>query len=189
MKWGLELGTLSGDCEVPQLAPEISVDAQRALDLMQPADVESEAKARLFNTRRIGRNANDFLDEVDRQLLAEALLGLQTKPNESVEKAGQALEDFLRQVAIDQGLGAEAKKCNGAGQLGSRLLGKRVIHNHQQKLIDAASMFRNAKTHKKDKKTLKPWRITGDGAFSAVIATLTCIRSIYQYVYHRRQLL
>ena len=149
---------------------------------LAPEDVESEAKARLFNARRLGRDVHDLLDETDRSLLADSLLKHASDPRASVSASGQAIEDFLRHVADDRGLGSEARKKSGAGQLANLLYTNGVIHNHQQKLVDAAATTRNATAHRKDKKTLAPWELTPFGAFSALAMTLTAIRSIYMYV-------
>jgi hypothetical protein len=129
------------------------------------------------------------LDETDRKLLADALLAYVAKPRDSVEKAGQAVEDFLREVAGDQGLASDAGKLNGIGQLANLLHTKGVIHNHHQKLADAVSTARNAAAHRKDKKTMTPWTITPLAAFTAYSTALTVIRSVHQYTTSGRQVL
>jgi hypothetical protein len=117
------------------------------------------------------------------------LLAYDARPRDSVEHTGQALEDFLREVAGDKGLAAEAGKLNGIGQLANLLHTKGVIHNHHQKLADAVSTMRNAAAHRKDKKTMTPWTITAMAAFSAHSSALTVIRSIYEYTTSGRQVL
>jgi hypothetical protein len=185
--WGADLGILTNGDGGYKLAAELQPSAIEEVGGISTADVESEAKARLYNARRLGRDANNYLDEVDRQLLADALLEHETKPRKSVEDSGQALEDFFRELAADNGLDADAKKMNGAGQLANLLYTKGLIHSHHQKLADAVSTPRNATAHKKDKKTLTPWEITPPGAFSAQSMTLTVIRSIYEYTANRKQ--
>jgi len=154
---------------------------------MTPADIESEAKARLFNARWLGRQVHNMLDEVDRQLLCDGLLKFRSDPRKSVDSTGQALEDFLREIATRNGHAAEAKKMNGAGQLAALLVSTGLIHSHHQKVAEAVSTVRNATSHWKDKKTLAPWTITEDGAFATLVQTLTAIRSISEYTTNGRQ--
>jgi len=187
LSWGADLGILANGDGGYKLATKLQPNAVEEVGGISAADIESEAKARLYNARRLGRAANNYLDEVDRQLLADALLEHETKPRKSVEDSGQALEDFLRELASDHDLAAEAKRANGAGQLANLLYTNGVIHSHHQKLADAVSTPRNATAHKKDKKTLKPWEITPLGAQSTHSMTLTVIRSIYEYTANRKQ--
>lgn len=144
-------------------------------------DLESNARARLFIAKTLGRDANDYLDAIDRGLLADALVMHETDPRKSIENTGQALEDFLRHVADDAGYGVEGKKASGAGQLANVLYSKGAIHNHHQKLVDAVATVRNATAHRKDKKTLSPWELTPFGALSAHAMALTAIRSIHHF--------
>ena len=189
IKWGTDIGILDKDNEEVGLSRELILDPEQDLGVININDLESEAKARFYNSRQLGRAVNNFLDEVDRRLLANALLSYMSNPSDSVEKSGQALEDFLRELAQKRGFSNEAKKANGAGQLANTLLQKGVIHSHQQKLVDAVSTLRNATAHHKDKKTLAPWTITELAAFTTFTTTLVAIRSIYGFVYEGRQTL
>lgn len=187
LKWGVDLEILESTADGVQLVAGLSPEKADELGPLATDDVESEAKARLFNARQLGRDANHYLDEVDRGLLADALLKYRSDARKSIDASGQALEDFLRHVADDNGLGAEARKASGAGQLANLLYSKGVIHNHQQKMVDAVATIRNATAHRKDKKTLTPWELTSFGAFSAFVGTLTTIRSIHLYVTKGKQ--
>jgi hypothetical protein len=188
-KWGVELGLLEVDAvKGLRLAAAVLPSASPG-PILRAADTESVMKARLWIAARIGRDAFNFIEEQDRTLLATAVHTIQTDPPDSVEKSGQALENFLREVASSRGLAVEAAKMNGAGQLASFLISKGLIHSHQQKLVDAVSSLRNAKAHHKDKKTLAPWKITDHGALAAVITSLTAIHSIYQSLENGNQIL
>ena len=182
INWGEELGILNRTLGRLSLAPEIAPDKLDQFGVISAQDVESEAKARLYNANRIGRDAYNFLDETDRYLLAEATLNYSSDPHISVERSGKALEDYLREICGKQGLSAESASCNGAGQLGSLLVGKKLIHSHHNQFIQAVATARNTTAHSKDKKTLKPWDITPHGAFWALTGTLTIIRSIHSYM-------
>jgi hypothetical protein len=186
---GVSLGCLeNGDGKI-RLNREIAVAIQTEESVISEADLESEAKVRLYNASRLGRDANQFLDATDRTLLAEAMLEFRSDPPQAVEKAGQALEDYLRELANAKGFAADAKTCNGAGQLASMLVGKGVIHSHHNNFVQAMGTARNAKAHKKDKKTLKPWAITPFGAFWVIAGSLAIIRSIHEYVFRGDQTL
>lgn len=187
LRWGSDLGIIELVDGQPKLAAEFSPESADELGLLSLEDLESEAKARLFNARRLDRDANNYLDEVDRGLLTDALLAYESDSRKSVDASGQALEDFLRHVADERGFAAEAKKASGAGQLANLLYTKGVIHNHHQKMVDAVATIRNATAHRKDKKTLTPWELTPFGAFSALSMALTVIRSIHSYVKNGRQ--
>lgn len=187
LRYGDDLGIIERRDGRVTLASEFEPAADGGFVPLSTEDIESEARARLFNARTLGRDANNYLDEVDRGLLAEALLNHTSDPRKAVELAGQALEDFLRHVAADGGLAAEAKKSSGAGQLANVLHSKGVMHNHHQKLVDAVSTVRNATAHRKDKKTLTTWELSSFGAFSAVAMAMTAIRSIHEYTSRGRQ--
>lgn len=187
LNWGEDLRVLERENGRVRLIAELSPAAVDATGHVSSEDVESEAKARLFNARRLGRDANHYLDETDRGLLAEALLSAGSDPRKSVDASGQAMEDFLREVANEKGLGQQTRKLNGAGQLANLLASNVVIHSHHQKMVDAAATMRNATAHRKDKKTLTPWELTEGGAFTAHAMTLTAIRSIHHYASNGRQ--
>lgn len=189
LRWGVDLGILEDGDDGLSLAPEVRPSQAAGAPILSSADLESEAQARLYNARQLGREANNYLDETDRKLLADALLTYDAKPRDSVESTGQAVEDFLREIAGDRGLAGEAGKLNGIGQLTNLLHTRGVIHNHHQKLGDAVSTARNASAHRKDKKTMTPWTITPLAAFSAHSTALAVIRSIHKYTTSGRQVL
>lgn len=187
LRFGSDLGVLGSENGRVKLSARFESASVEEAGVLSPEDVESETRARLFNARRLGRDAHNYLDETDRAMLAQALLRYESDPRWSIDSSGQALEDFLREAANDQGHGADAKQLNGAGQLAEMLRIKGVIHMHHQKMVEASATIRNAAGHRKDKKTLIPWELTPEGAFAAHAMTLTAIRSIHQYVARRRQ--
>ncbi|MGH3111244.1 MAG: hypothetical protein ACRDQT_10045 [Gaiellaceae bacterium] len=189
LRWGEDLGIVESENGRVKLVAELEPGVVEVAGQLSAEDVESEAKARLFNARRLGRDANNYLDETDRALLADALLTHESDARGSIDSSGQALEDFLREIADDKALGQEAGKRNGAGQLADMLRMNGVIHSHHQKLVDAPAAMRNTAGHRKDKKTLTPWELTSDGAFAAHSMTLTAIRSIYHYTKTGRQVI
>lgn len=186
LQLGVDLGILESNGDY-KLVAELQPDAVDRLAPIAAGDLESEAKARLYNARRLGRDANNYLDEVDRKLLADSLLAYESDPRKSVADSGQALEDFLREVAVANNLATDVAKLNGAEQVATLLYSNAVIHTHHMKLVAAVSVPRNATSHKKDKKTMVPWEITPLAAFSTHTTTLTIIRSIYAFITNRKQ--
>lgn len=189
IRWGEELGILVRESQGLCLSSDLAMSGVKSSNTLSSRDIDSEAAARLYNARRLGRQANNFLDKTDRSLLAKAQMECQSAPDDALEKAGQALEDFLREVSNDKGFGVEAAKCNGAGQLGSMLVGKGLLHSHQNQIVLALGAARNMTAHHKDKKTLLPWDITESGARWGISGTLAIIRSIYEYIYGGKQTL
>jgi hypothetical protein len=187
VKWAKELDILRTSAAGVELAPEMKAPPGEELAIISTSDLESEVKARLYISGKLGRDIFNFLDEVDRKLLIDAALEYRSKPRDSVEHSGQALEDFLRDLAKLKGHEGEAKKCNGMGQLASLLASKGLVHTHHQHFIDGVGAARNATTHRKDKKTLVPWQFTDLGAFWALSGALAVIRSIYLYVHEGKQ--
>ena len=181
LRWGKEVELLAEENDGFHLVRELTPSALEAPGSLSTDDLSSEAKARLFNARRLGREANNRLDQTDRDLLADALIHAESDPRKAVDAAGQALEDFLRELARDHGVEAKAKKLNGSGQLATMLVTEGRLHSHHQKMVEASSTMRNATAHRKDKKTLTPWEMTAGGAFSAHAITLTAIRSIHYF--------
>lgn len=189
IKLGVDLSLLREVDGVVELAPEVTPVATAHGPFITSNDVESEVKSRLYVAGRIGRDAFNALDDRDRGLLASSLLSISVKPSETVEQAGQATENYLRELCGKRGLAAEAAKQNGAGQLASLLASKGIIHNHQVKLVDTVGALRNAKVHHKDKKTLVPWQITEEGALASFFAAVTAIKSIESYLNRGSQIL
>jgi hypothetical protein len=163
ISWGEDLGILERRDGSLQLATELMTRVATAASTISSANIDSEVAARLFNAAQLGREANHYLDEQDRTLLAKAQLSIRTNPEGAVEKSGKALEDYLRELAITKGFATEAKGQNGAGQLGTMLVSKGVIHSHHSQLITAISTVRNMKAHHKDKKIMTPWHVTEAG--------------------------
>lgn len=187
--WGEDLKILQRIDGSLQLAPDLMSRVATVASAVSSEKIDSEAAARLFNASQLGRDANQYLDEQDRTLLAKAQQSIRTNPEVAVEKSGKALEDYLREIATTKGLAVEAKGQNGAGQLGSMLASKGVIHSHHNQLIAAISTIRNMKAHHKDKKTMTPWHVTEAGAEWAVFGTLQIIRSVHDYVLKGHQIL
>ena len=185
-QWGLELGVFIEAEDDINLSADLRGGVAATAALPIPS-VTSVAEIRLYISTLLGRDAFDALDEIDRGLLVDAVKECESDPPESVEASGQALEDYLREVCLAQGIGAEAAKLNGAGQLAGLLRAKGRIHPHYLKLVDAASMFRNAKAHKKDKRTVAPWAISPHGARTAFGASTLAIRSIHAWIEHGGQ--
>lgn len=190
MKWGRDLGVLTQENGDVGLTIDIgTIESSAETSIITNEDIESEVKARLYISLKLGRELYNILAENERLLLAQAVLKFASDPDDAIEKSGQALENFLREAATAKGLRQEASKLNGSSQLGNLLASQGLIHSHHQKTIDAVSMFRNAKVHNKDKKTLTPWELTPLASFSSVLGVLLTLKSLHEYMQNGRQIL
>lgn len=61
LRWGEDLSVLESDNGRVKLLAELGTESVEAVGPLSPEDVESEARARLFNARRLGRDANNSL--------------------------------------------------------------------------------------------------------------------------------
>lgn len=188
-QWGIEFGILTLTDDGTVFLAEDLQSTVKAHAAMPIETATSNVEARLYVSTILGRDAFDELDEVDRHLFARAVVKCDTDPADSVEASGQALEDYLRELCGNNGLSKEASALNGAGQLANLLRKQDLIHPHHLKLVDAVSMMRNAKAHKKDKKTVAPWTVTAIGARTTFGAAAISIKSIHEWVTHKRQVL
>jgi len=189
IKWGEKLNLLNRSDGRLILSKNVQPSPANHVPIIHRDDLESTVKARLMISTHIGRSAYNAIDEPVRVLLAEAAITVSSKPEETCTKSGKAIEDYLRGVCKISGLSKEASKKNGAGQLANLLLQKKIVHPHHQKIVDLPSMTRNAVSHNKDKRTLVPWTVTSLAAWTSLLATLTAIRAIHEYVYNGRQIL
>jgi hypothetical protein len=188
LRWGRECGVLEARPDgTLSVRGDLGVAPTASALLPDLAKLDSAISAQVFSVKVLGRDAHGYLDAVDQSLLADALLKSELEPKTAIEAAGQALEDFLRHVAKDRSLGGDAKKLSGAGQLANLLQSRGIIHAHQQKLVEAPATVRNAKAHKKDKSSLRPWELTPEAAIASVVNALVAIRSIYEFVFNGRQ--
>lgn len=166
-----------------------TISINKIPNLINPEDILSEVSARLYLAKRLGREPFNFLDEKERQLLASGLVDFPSNPQQSIDKVGQALENFLREIAFDNNLGKEAQKKNGITQLATFLYTENVIHVHHMNIAQASGTIRNAEAHNKDKKTMTPWQFSNTGAFLSINLALVLIKSIFEYIYKARQLI
>ena len=187
IKWGERLGLLERGEDGLVLSPKVAPTPIGALPLISRDDLESEVKARLMIATRLGKTVFNGLDESVRTLLTEAALKVNNDPEESCTNAGKAVEDYLRVLCGSCGLAQEASKKNGASQLAGLLLQHKKIHPHHQKIVDLPSMARNAVSHNKDKRTMQPWNVTALASWTALLASLTAVRAIYEFVVNGRQ--
>lgn len=187
--WAVDLEILRRDDNGISLAILPAAVGQPVEPVLSAEDVESEAKARLFIGLKLGSATYQALDEHERELLADSLVTFRKDPASAAEKTGQAIENYLRLLAEARGLSVDARKANGAGQLANLLVSKGLLHNHQQKLVEAVGTVRNAKAHHKDKKTLEPWKITETAAFGSLLMALAAIRSIHELLTNGGQIL
>ncbi len=171
------------------LAPEISVDEQDAMFLQPLGDTTSRIKAELSLARHFGEVLHDRVDAHDLEHLIESLLIYRTAPDRAIERAGNAMENFLREIAERQGYGEEAKRKSGAGQLAEMLRERKVILPPHVNLVLRTAVVRNASAHDKDRVSMEPWEMTPLGTLAAVTTAIVAIRSIAAYEIDGQQIM
>lgn len=188
-KWGRHLHVLESDSDGKlRVASELVIESEDDLGRISAQDLESEARSRLYNSRRMTREAHEFIGETERDLLAKALMAFRDDPDTCIDSAGQGLEDFLREVAIDKVTAQEASKCSGPTQLANLLRREDVILPNHANRVAGLSAMRATSAHSKDKTTAAPWSLDEHVAFWTIDGVLLLIRSVYYWVYRGSQI-
>ncbi|MFX0203001.1 MAG: hypothetical protein ACFFCW_43410 [Candidatus Hodarchaeota archaeon] len=185
LRWGIDVGISSKTNGKIKLKSEI---ARRVLPVsgLIETDLTDEMSPRLYLQTRLTPSAYAFLDDVDKTPLTKALMVHSANLDDSAENAGQALEDFLRDIGAIKAV--DTSGCNGALQVAAKLRSECHLHPKFINLVGGISTVRDASTHIiKDKITGKPWAKTPESAFQIILLTLTAIRAIYLWIFEGRQ--
>lgn len=191
IRWGEELGILNRNTTgqliiSEEFKPDID---QLSIGFPTEQDITSEVRARLYVSSYLGMIINNYIDDVNRSILADALLKATHDPVTAIEDSGRVLENFLRQIAADKSLSKEAQTKNGATQVAMMLRNHDIIHTHHMNLIQAIATIRNSQGHSLDKITGQVWSTESKTAFWAIQGTLITLRSVYEYVHNKQQVI
>lgn len=156
---------------------------QLAFALTDPAtdftatNAAHEVSARAFVLESLGKFSQN-LSEDERSLLTKSLLAYSLHPRNSIDDAGRALEDFLRDFS--KNVGVDVSKKNGITEITNEIQNKKpaAINPKHADILRALGAMRNMATHSKDKQTEKPWVISNKFALSFSILTLRVIYSM-----------
>ncbi len=150
-----------------------------------------EVQAQLFIRERLGDDAYQYLGGEQVEDFAHALLEFRNAPRDAVAAGGRAVEDFLRTVATAKGT-QEYATCNGLVELSSRMRSEDpplLLPGHMAR-AQFVGMIRNpGGGHGKDKETLERWTVSAEAALEVILVGLSCVRSVYAYVFEDFQAL
>ena len=153
----------------------------------QIATLDSEMAALLYLSRQFGSELFNTLDNNEQKRLVEAVLAVVQVPEVSCEKAGQALENYLRLIGIKTGL--DMSSFDGLGQLADYLAAKErlVIHPKHRDMTKGVAALRNCTAHDRDKLTNISWRVSPEMAAANVHMVIRLIVSIASWVERCRE--
>lgn len=186
-EWGSFAGILSEDNY--KLIDEFKALKQSSVSKLL-LEVDNELRAKLYLRKILGDAIKHLTDEENS--LIKAILNIQKDPRTSIQTAGEALEDYLREIAKIRDV--DVSKQNGILQIAEALRKSGVIAGkHVQVLkglqvfldrdiFEEFSAFRNMAHHGKDKKEMRKWELSEELALSYIIQVLLCIKSLYYYV-------
>jgi len=186
--WGKYSGIITRGPEGDQVSgiTEQKLTEQYLEELIEA--LQDEWHSKLFIAGKVRDGAYAFLTETDKTYLINALRKYRDYPDDSMKDIGNALENFLRKVAIDKSLPNVVDQ-KGIGQLANLLRAKRSILEEHKKMCDYVNVFRIAADHGNNPESLKPWKIERDSALEAFLSNLTTIRSVFSYVNSATQIL
>src|SRR5712692_6575902 len=129
--WGKSTGLFEEDHEGLRLRPEYRVSELplEYLDGLKEA-LGSDMRARVFVARKLSDEAFSLIPEAGIERAVRALRGIESDPRNSVEDAGELVEDYLRQKAKTHGLSATEASGIG-GVLGILARGGKVTSEHE----------------------------------------------------------
>lgn len=150
--------------------------------------LRADLQARIFIIEMISQQAFVYLTEkgIGIEELSEALLGYETNPKTSANKACQTFEHFLFKLGED--VGANVSSCNGVIEYAEAIRGaNKAILKNQLHLCHGIGGLRNMAHHDPDKETGKPWTFTPQGAIISSLIVPTMIRNLYLYWKENKQ--
>ena len=169
-------------------ASEILADMTEAM--------QGELKARGWLEATLGTDAFDHLPSAVEQDLVEALTKCQSTPDDALKDAGNALEDYLKEVARIRGVPlvtAKGRKIDQIARLVQELRKHKAIADKHvgtlgglEALLDERTLtglgaFRNMPSHGRSVEDWERWQITDEIALTVVLQTVLAIRSLYYY--------
>lgn len=192
----ISLGEYSGVLSTGGGGIEFEFDFDREIISSQYASIiaknlNSEIAARLFLENRLGDGPVDFMDDESFEELIAALVLFDDSPRSAIAAASRAAEDFLRDVAHQEGESStDYSEADGLGHLTQLLNNDEILltrHFHGGNYL--AGMRNPGGGHGKDVNTLDRWSVSPEVAFGYILSTLHFINSVYKYVDDEAQIL
>ena len=149
--------------------------------------LDSDIKIRLYLEKKLTDEVFGYLQQDEVEFFIKALKEHSNDPRGSIEDAGKAFEDFLRRIGRNAKV--DLSTANGIGQCSQLLKGKDVIMQKHLDICNYINTLRLASAHSKDKKTMIQWKINPDTALETILITLTALRSIFLFVFKKKQIM
>ena len=129
----------------------------------------------------------DSLTEQERSLFVKALMKHKSDPRDSINNAGQALEDSLRDFAAKYSVDVSKKK--GIIEILNEIKNKQpaLLHTKQVDILEGLGAIRNMAAHSQDKITNKHWEISEIIALTFCLLSLRCVYSVIEYTSNNSQ--
>jgi hypothetical protein len=182
--WGRTAGILEGNNRSLRLkpeyhAPDLPTEYLRGLK----EAMDSDMRASVFISRKLTDETFRLIPQAGIDRAVRALRGVGTDPRNSVEDAGELLEDFLRIKANNDNVSVTG--ANGIGgvlqALDEKLLGQNRITTEHKSLGEALNTLRIMSSHPMRAATGRRWELKQDSALEAVLLVLSFIRSVHEY--------
>jgi len=152
---------------------------------------KGEVQAQLFIRERLGDDAYQYLGGEQVEDFAHALIEFRKTPRDAITAAGRAVEDFLRTVAAAKGA-QDYATCNGLVEVSNRMRSESpplLLPGHVAR-THFVGMIRNPGGGQgKDKETLERWAVSPEAALEVILVGLSCVRSVYAYMFEAAQVL
>jgi hypothetical protein len=151
--------------------------------------INNNFEAQIFLSEKLGQNCFGYVSDAERKLLTDSVVKVTDNSSNAIDDAAGAFESFLRRIGKDRK--TDCEKSNGIDELGQCLGSKtnQVILPEHRKMCSFIGTFRNPAVHKVHKTELEHWKIETDSAMEIILLILTCMRSIYSYVFENKRLL
>lgn len=175
----------SGELSMPEAERGLPSEYVESLIKALRADLQ----AKIFLIETMSQQAFVYITKkgIGLEDLSNALLGYETNPKTSANKACQTFEYFLYKFGEDAGVNVKA--LNGIIEYANAIRGpkKDGILNNQLHICHGIGGLRNMAHHDPDKETGEPWIFTPQGAIISSLIVPTMIRSLYLYRQEKKQ--
>jgi hypothetical protein len=176
--WGKSAGVFQGTNQSLRLKPEFhasDLPTEYLKDLKEA--LENDMRARVFINRKLTEETFRAVPPVGIDRAVRAIRGIRLDPRNSVEDAGELLEDYLRLKAKSDGVDA-----SGAMGIGGviKVLGDKLIDEHRS-VGGAINTLRIMASHPTRAVTERRWELKPDSGLEAVLLSLSLMRSIDEY--------
>jgi hypothetical protein len=181
-RWGLYSGSLVGDPPVVDTSQGIDSPLARVIDRISDDRVVA---AELLGDELGPATYVALAENIRENLLLGVLrLARNDEPRTIVQPLGIALEDYLRLLGGENGVGLDG--CNGMTQVAEALVSAGTIASKHLGFVHLVAAIRNASEHGIDQREAEDWQLTAKAAGLVLSAVMSAVRSMQVYVQDAR---